>query len=94
VRKRDGAAADIAKRSLVVVRKFFLNFAAAPSQMTRAHVLVRSSKTVPFAGSLPSPLLSAGILSDDGVKTGGSRPQWNDLAAIRAARGMRSDTDA
>jgi hypothetical protein len=35
VRKRDGAAADIAKRSLVVVRKFFLNFAGAPSQMTR-----------------------------------------------------------
>jgi hypothetical protein len=49
-----GAAADGAKRSLVVVRKFFLNFAAAPSQMTRANVLLRFSKTVLFAGSLPS----------------------------------------
>jgi hypothetical protein len=54
VRKRDGAAADAAKRSLVVVRKFFLNFVAAPSQMTRAYVLLGFSKTVPFAGSLPS----------------------------------------
>jgi hypothetical protein len=54
VRKRDGAAADIAKRSLVVVRKFFLNFAGAPFANNPAYVLLRFSKTVLFAGSLPS----------------------------------------
>jgi hypothetical protein len=54
VRKHDGAAADDAKRSLVVVRKFFLKLRRRTSQMTRAHVLLRFSKTVLFAGSLPS----------------------------------------
>jgi hypothetical protein len=55
VRKRDGAVADAARSDpLSFVRKFLLNLAAGPFANDPARVLLRFSKTVPFAGSLPS----------------------------------------